>query len=228
MSARVSVVIAVRDGAAYIADSIASVLAQTVQPHEVIVVDDGSSDDSASVAASAGATVVHHPGPRHAGALNAGIAAASGTHLAFNAHDDWWLPRKLEVQLAALANDPSAGAAAGRVTFELLGGGDAPPGFRPELLHGHHAARITETLLAPRSTFERVGLFDPSTSPAHDVDWFARAADAGVRVVIPGEPVMRKRMVCTSTSHTSARSDPTLILALRRSIERKRAADRTP
>ena len=54
MSAEVSVVIAVRDGERYLGEGIESVLAQTLAPAELIVVDDGSTDASAEVAAGFG------------------------------------------------------------------------------------------------------------------------------------------------------------------------------
>ncbi|KYO49284.1 hypothetical protein AUP44_17935 [Tistrella mobilis] len=100
----VSVVMAVYDGAAFVAEAIASVLAQTHRHLELIVVDDGSTDDTVAVVRSHAARDPRirllcrlHQG--HAGALNAGIAAAQGSFIARIDHDDLWHPQRLELQL---------------------------------------------------------------------------------------------------------------------------------
>jgi GT2 family glycosyltransferase len=109
----VAVVIPVRDRAAMIADAIASVAAQTVRDHALVVVDDGSRDESAAVAVDALATaglpgrVLRRPRCGVAAARNAGAAAIDSRWIAFLDSDDLWLPRKLERQMAWLAARPA-------------------------------------------------------------------------------------------------------------------------
>lgn len=100
---RISVVIPAYNAAAFIAATIASARAQTLAPHELIVVDDGSTDDTALVAARCGATVLKQANAGVCAARNAGIMAARGEWIALLDHDDTWLPTKLERQVAALA-----------------------------------------------------------------------------------------------------------------------------
>jgi glycosyltransferase involved in cell wall biosynthesis len=108
----VSAVIPAYNAEPSIADAIQSVLAQTSEVAEIIVVDDGSSDRTAEIAASFPGTrvktrVIRQPNRGVGAARNAGIHAASGDWIAFLDSDDTWLPRKTEIQLACIT--PEAG-----------------------------------------------------------------------------------------------------------------------
>jgi glycosyltransferase involved in cell wall biosynthesis len=106
-SGRVSVVIPVRDGAAYLSEAIDSVFAQTHAPDEVVVVDDGSVDATPEVIARYGSRVTAIAQPRlgNASASNRGVEASSGEFIAFLDADDLWLPEKLALQLEILGRD---------------------------------------------------------------------------------------------------------------------------
>src|SRR5437867_2556724 len=108
----VSVVIPVYNGERYLADAIQSVLDQTYENFEVIVVDDGSTDESAAVAKRFGEAIryVHQANGGVSKARNTGIAEARGVYLAFLDQDDLWLPDKLSVQVAYLDSHPEVGA----------------------------------------------------------------------------------------------------------------------
>jgi len=103
---RVSVVMPVYNAERTLLKSMRSVLDQTHAEVELLVVDDGSRDASLSLmqqAAQADPRVVALRMPQNGGvaaARNCGIEAASGDYVAFLDSDDWWHPRKLEVQLA--------------------------------------------------------------------------------------------------------------------------------
>lgn len=217
----VSVVMAVRDGERYLDEALASVRAQTVAPFEVLLVDGGSRDGTRAIAARAGARVLDQEGDTLADAYNTGIAAARGEVVAFLSHDDVWLPRKLELQLARLG---SVDACVCHAEFFLEPGSEPPPGFRPELLGVPRPVRIMEALAARRSLFERVGGLRPAVSPADDVDWFARAQDLGHPIALLPETLLRKRVHAGSTAHTSPTAPAALVRLLRDSVKRKRAA----
>lgn len=94
----VSVVIPAYNAAEFLGEALESVLAQTYQPLEVIVVDDGSEDETPQVAAAYPGRVTYvrkqRGGP--GSARNAGIRAASGEWIAFQDADDIWTPGLLE------------------------------------------------------------------------------------------------------------------------------------
>jgi glycosyltransferase involved in cell wall biosynthesis len=102
-------------GAAYLAEAVASVRAQSLDDWELILVDDGSTDDSSAFARSAAAAeperirYMEHPGHANLGmsaSRNLGISAARGRYLAFLDADDTYLPERLAHQVAILDAEP--------------------------------------------------------------------------------------------------------------------------
>ena len=108
----VSVVVPMHDNAATIMRALESALGQTLTPLEVIVVDDASGDDGPSRVAAIAARdprvrlerLGSNLGPSTA--RNLGWHLARGEWIAFCDADDWWHPRKLELQVAAMRRHP--------------------------------------------------------------------------------------------------------------------------
>jgi len=109
----VSVVIPLYNKAPHIARAIDSVLAQTVQDFEIVVVDDGSTDNGSQIVASYTDPRIHLISQENQGvsaARNRGIAEARSDFLAFLDADDEWGDDHLEVLLRLRRNFPEAGA----------------------------------------------------------------------------------------------------------------------
>ena len=105
----VTVLMTVYNGEQYIRRSLDSVLAQTLRPYEIIVVDDGSTDGMAAVVrAEYGdrVTLIQQPNGGLANARNHGLQVATGDYVALLDVDDWWAPTKLERQAALLDARP--------------------------------------------------------------------------------------------------------------------------
>jgi glycosyltransferase involved in cell wall biosynthesis len=100
----ISVVVPAYNAARFLPRCLKSVFAQTLQPEEVIVVDDGSTDNTAIVAAEFGAHVISRPNGGISAARNTGIRSASCEWIALLDADDNWLPEKLERQAARIRN----------------------------------------------------------------------------------------------------------------------------
>jgi glycosyltransferase involved in cell wall biosynthesis len=120
----VSIIMNVRNGAAFLSEALNSVMAQTFQDWELIVWDDCSTDDSASIISEYRDPRIRYylsPDDTPLGpARNVAIRKAAGEWLAFLDQDDIWLPRKLEQQMA-LAGD-GVGIIYGRtVMFDARG-----------------------------------------------------------------------------------------------------------
>lgn len=138
-TAPVSVVIPCFRCVATIDDAVASVVAQTLRPAEVLLVEDGSGDDTLAnlhrIAAAHEAgwikviALADNGGPSRA--RNAGWQQASQPYLAFLDADDSWGPRKLELQMAALEADPAIVLIAHRMLVRPRG--TTVPGLRPPL-----------------------------------------------------------------------------------------------
>src|SRR5687768_10535344 len=112
MSTLVSAIIPVHNYARLVGRAIESVLAQSYQPVECIVVDDGSTDDTPRVLARYGdrIRVIRKEKQGPAIARNVGIRAARGEYIALLDSDDYWRSEKLSRQVAVLAGDPALGA----------------------------------------------------------------------------------------------------------------------
>lgn len=102
----VSVIICAYNGSHFLQRSLASVLAQTYEDWECLVVDDASTEDLSLVPGMTDPRVRHIRLDVNQGVgvtLNTGVVAARSPLVAFLAHDDDWLPTKLEKQMAAYA-----------------------------------------------------------------------------------------------------------------------------
>lgn len=111
LNPQVSVIIPAYNGEAYIQQSIESVLHQSYQNWELVVVDDGSTDRTQKIVTEYGDLVryVYQENQNVAAARNRGIREARGEWLAFLDQDDFFVPEKLAVQVSALAKHPSVG-----------------------------------------------------------------------------------------------------------------------
>jgi glycosyltransferase involved in cell wall biosynthesis len=108
---KVSVIIPSYNCELYIAETIDSVLNQTFQDIELLVVDDGSTDRTQEIVASYGAPVrlITQANARVCAARNRGIREAVGEFICLMDHDDFWFADKLSRQLEVLQAHPEAG-----------------------------------------------------------------------------------------------------------------------
>lgn len=102
---KISVVIPTYNRASQILGAVESVLTQTVEPFEIIVIDDGSTDNTAEVLAPVMDRIryVKTPNGGVSAARNLGVLEARGEWIAFLDSDDTWESSKLERQWAAAA-----------------------------------------------------------------------------------------------------------------------------
>jgi glycosyltransferase involved in cell wall biosynthesis len=224
VTSAVSVILVVRNGAAFIESAIASVESGSVTPAEILVIDGHSTDDTVAIATRHASVCVH---TQHsigiAGAYNEGIRRASNELIAFISHDDRWAVDKLETQLAFLHDHPEAWGCVGHVQHFLDPDARPPAGFRVRLLEQSVPGFVMESLIARRALFNRVGMFDESIPSAHDTDWFARVRDAGLPIgLVPGT-VLQKRVHGRNTSLHDQALNAQLLRAMHSSIRRKRA-----
>jgi glycosyltransferase involved in cell wall biosynthesis len=223
---RISVVIPVFDGERFLGEAIESVLAQTLAPAEVIVVDDGSSDASAAVGESFGppARVIR---ARHRGvseARNTGVTESAGELIAFLDADDLMKPDRLERQAAVLGEPPGADFVLGRAEV-LLEEGVEPPEFITAKLAPVAEGRDqywAMTLLTRRDAFDRVGPFDPEMRLGQDSDWLMRAFEAGLSHALVEEPVILRRFHGANATYDTSGSQRATFEILRRRAARHR------
>lgn len=124
MSPTVSVLIPAYNREQYVEAAARSVLTQTFTDLEVIIINDASTDTTADIAEKLAAEdsrvkVLHHTNnKRRSGALNTGIEHATGTYISILDSDDYYVPSKLERQVAFLQEHPGVDVVYG--DFEIL------------------------------------------------------------------------------------------------------------
>jgi GT2 family glycosyltransferase len=189
---RISVVLPVHNGAAYIVDAVSSILAQTYRDFELIVVDDGSADGTRDLLIALAASdprLLVLPEPRRGlvGSLNHGIAIARGSLIARMDADDVALPTRFAAQVDYLDANPDCVVvgtsilkvnAAGQPTKKSASAWQRPtfdPRAFPPQIGGvpHPTAMIRATALA------EVGGYRPYFYNAEDRDLWARLWTVG-------------------------------------------------
>lgn len=117
---RVSVIIPVYKVEKYIAATVKSVLEQSYQNFELLIIDDGSPDRSVKICqqfADPRIKIVRQQNRGVSAARNTGIRHAQGEYLAFLDGDDLWLPEKLEKHVKHLESSPTVGVSFSHSAF---------------------------------------------------------------------------------------------------------------
>jgi glycosyltransferase involved in cell wall biosynthesis len=221
----ISVIIPVYNCEKYLAQAIESVLAQTYQPLEIIVVDDGSNDNSAEVAKSYGSKVQYYfqANSGTAAARNYAIGLAKGDFFAFLDADDIWVENKLTLQMAAFINNPNLDIVYGQV--EQFISPDLPDNLQEKLyitdklMPGH----IPSALLIKRESFFRVGLFDTNWKLAEFASWQVRMTEIGLQTMMLPELVAKRRIHETNKGIQKKQYQTEYIQILKASLDRRRA-----
>src|SRR5581483_11138356 len=113
----VTVLMPVRNGGGYLRGAVASILGQTFEDFELLVVDDGSDDGSDALVESFGdprIRLVRNGSPLGlVASLNRGLAEARGAYVARADADDECLPDRLALQVPVLDAEPQVGVVGG-------------------------------------------------------------------------------------------------------------------
>ncbi|WP_018951550.1 glycosyltransferase [Thioalkalivibrio sp. AKL12] len=196
----VSVIMPAYNTAAYIAESVDSVLDQDYPSVELIVVDDGSTDGTIEILREYGdrLTLLTQQNQGAAVARNAGIAKAQGDYIAFIDSDDVWLPGKLTAQVLYMEQHPEIGF----VHTDFLSWKPGADGrFAPARTLADPPVPVTEapgivlegsgwvynqllmeslphtiTVMMRRTLVDQVGEFDPELKRGQDYDYWIRAS----------------------------------------------------
>lgn len=221
-----SAAIPVRDGEAYLAEAIESVLAQSRPCDQVIVVDNGSTDRSAEIARGFGPAVevVSEPRPGIGAARNAAMAVASGDYVAFLDADDLWQPEKTRLQLAAFEAKPDLQLAFGHVLQFVspdVAAADAatlsvPPGPQPGLYIG--------AMMARRSAVEAIGPWAEDVAVSDGLSFLLHARELNLAQAMLPETVTHRRVHGENHSIQNRGERSEFARQLKRSLDRRRGA----
>ena len=224
----VSVIIPACNAASFIRSAVESVLSQDHSMVELIVVDDGSNDDTASIAESFGPPLIcyrqENGGPP--AARNRGLAIARGEYIGFLDADDLYEPGRIAFQIGKLRQNLSVDVVIGRLMREKLASAPGEPmTFEPLETEDRVSLQLGACLFR-RSVFERIGLMEKSLRHSDDWDWFMRARELGVSMLLHDDIVLRQRLHLNNMTRDRTANLRFLPIMLKRSLDRRRAADR--
>lgn len=177
-----SVIIPSYNHAKFLPDSLASVLQQTLQSFEIVVIDDGSTDNTAEIVACyPQVKYVHQTNQGLAAARNTGIRESTGSFLVFLDSDDTLRPRALATSLRCLQAHPECAFVSGN--FRRLGPDGISPARQPRVDSEHFLALLKgnyigmhATVAYRRKAIESVGGFDIRLPACEDYDLYLRVA----------------------------------------------------
>jgi glycosyltransferase involved in cell wall biosynthesis len=191
-NSRISCIVPVYNGERYLAETLDSVLAQTHQPLEILVVDDGSTDGTAAVVAGFGPAVQYcwQENAGEAAARNHGLRVVQTEFVAFLDADDLWHPEKLARQIAQFQEKPEIDLCfTSFQNFWIPELAEEEQRYHGSPLAQPQSAWSTSTVMARRSVFARLGNFidDGSlTAGSESMIWFLRAQEQdAVMAVLP-------------------------------------------
>jgi glycosyltransferase involved in cell wall biosynthesis len=179
---QVSVVIPTYNRAADVKRALDSVLSQTFPVIEIIVVDDGSTDNTREVVADFGEHVryIYKQNAGLSKARNTGIQAATCDWVAFLDSDDWWFPKKIQMQADAIKRNPEADliytsgwAVAVDGTRTLLQAAD-PTCLWPGLRYSNLLTGGPSSVMIRRDVLLAVGGFNESLVMSEDWELWVR------------------------------------------------------
>jgi hypothetical protein len=205
----VSTIIPVHNRADLLRDAVASALAQTYRPIEILIINDGSLDDTAAVAdelarhSSELIRVIHQSNAGPGAARQRGLENARGSYIQFLDSDDLLLPGKFAAQVEALRRSPHCQICYGP-SFEenhalstvtrtgpMRATGQPRPFLFPELLVERWWT--TSSPLYRRELLDRIGPWQPWINE-EDWEYDARAGATGAPLAWVAEPVSVRRI----------------------------------
>lgn len=209
----IEVVIPAYNAAAYIEKTLASVVAQTLPPERIIVVDDGSTDATVDIVrrfAAERATMaiecVSQPNSGVSAARNRGLELVRADFVALVDADDVWLPTKLEKQWAVLTGPDGVGIGLVYCNYGWIDEiGQRLPDLGYQLnptMRGHVAKRLrranqiagsASAVLLRTHILREIGTFDTRLVCAEDWDLWLRIAEKYAVDFVPEQLVMLRK-----------------------------------
>lgn len=207
----VSVIIPSYNVQEYIKNAISSVLSQTFQDFEILIVNDGSTDNTLGVIKKnffdSRIKVISQENQGLAGARNSGIKNAKGKFIALLDADDEWLPQKLEIQIKQTKNNPTISVFSTNAynvdgskivgirydrkkIFEnkTIFSGVVKKYFKNKCRYSFH---MPSSMLIRKSLFDKHGLYDSNLKQGEDSDLIIRWALHGEHFYFEGKPLVK-------------------------------------
>ena len=190
----VTIVLPAYNASKYLTETINSVISQTYQDFELLVIDDGSTDNTTDIdrdfcQRDSRIRLISQENQGVSVARNTGIKMARGEFIAFLDSDDLWLPNKLTMHVEHLQTNPELGLSFARVEFVTFDGKSTGKYSNPRMvnisakdLYEENTAVTPSNAVISCTALVQVGGFDGVLSGAADAELFLRVKCHGWQV----------------------------------------------
>lgn len=211
---KVSVIMCVRNGEAYLEEALRSVRDQDCASLEIVFIDDGSTDGTARIAKAYGAGLRYYFQPQAgpSASRNRGLELANGEYVTFLDGDDVWAAAWIQEALQLFSERPEAMIVMGHIELFRSTGTFAYPftGF------------YLGSALIRKELFQILGLFDTTRRMNEDFDWFLRARERGVHFVFTERTALYYRRHEKNYSRSDPSFNFSFLEVLKLSLDRRR------
>ena len=221
---KISVIIPIYNDALYIQEAIKSVLSQTIEELEIIIINDGSTDnfeEKIEFFNDPRIRIIEQINSGAAAARNNGIKNAKGKFLAFLDADDIWAPNKLKLQLEVLINREDINMVYGQVNefydSSILGYDDLQKNVKTFVGYSPIA------LLISKKDFLSVGDFQSKWKVAEFIDWYDRAKYVGLSEFLLPDMIMFIRIHSGNIDRLNRLDAKQYVAVLKEALDRKRS-----
>jgi len=223
----------------FLAEAIESVLAQTWQEFELIILNDGSTDSTCAIAESyarldSRIKVESHINMGIAQTLNRGLELAANEWVARMDADDVMMPNRIERQLAFVSEHPDLAVASSWVYHINSNGNiiakDNSPFVTHEAVQRRYGCNKLIGFNHPATIFRKravmtVGGYRRQFSPAEDVDLWNRMLEQDFKILVQPEYLLKYRLHGNSVSTTQIRMAYKKVGWVKECVQRRRRGE---
>lgn len=220
----VSVIIPTYNSAKYISEAILSILEQTYENLEVIVVDDGSTDNTKEQLQQYFNKISYYYQPNMgiSSALNNAIKMARGDYLSFLDADDLWAPDKISIQMNVIKNNSEL-----KLVFcqmQQFISPELPDEIQRKMVcpKDPMSGYSRSAMLITRKDFDRVGGFSTRYSTGEFMDWYMRSQEYGLKSYVLPDILCRRRIHKTNTTLNNNQLGSNYAQLLKAALDRRR------
>ena len=235
----VTVLMPVYNAERFVAETVDSVLAQTFRDFEFLIINDGSTDRSPEILRGYAdrdnrVRLVSRPNTGYVAALNEGLGLARGEYIARIDADDLADPRRLELQVARMRDEPQL-VAVGSNAYAMDEDGRMLGDYSVPLTHeeieanhlvGSSTIHHPAVMLRPEAV-KRVGGYRKELMPCEDFDLWLRLAEVGRLANLP-EKLLTKRLFVGSAVASNLAKQARLVKQILDETWRRRGLEGAP
>ncbi|BAQ61470.1 polysaccharide biosynthesis glycosyl transferase CpsJ [Geminocystis sp. NIES-3708] len=220
----ISVIIPVYNREKYVSEAIESVLKQTYQFLDIIVIDDGSTDKSAEIIKSFGSKIryFYQENSGISSALNHGLKVAKGEFIAFLDSDDLWTENKLNLQIKVLKKNTQVSIVFAHIQQFISPELDTNIQDKIDLPNEIMKGYVKGTMLAKKEVFSQIGLFDISLKLGDFIDWYLKACEQGIKSFVCPEVLLKRRIHDTNMGIIDKKDRSDYVKIIKASLDRRR------